>query len=72
MATALLPVLRRNLLVFFLAFAAASMAFGTVMLTSPPTSEAAVASLTDDGVIQPVTNCEFLPTGDVNSCTVYR
>ena len=72
MATALLPALRRNVLLSVLAFAAATMAFGTVMLTSPPTSEAAVSTLTDDGTIAPVTNCEFLPTGDVNSCTVYR
>jgi hypothetical protein len=72
MATALLPALRRNLLLFAFAFAAATMAFGAVMLTSPPTSEAAVSTLTDDGVIEPVTNCEFLPTGDINSCTVYR
>ena len=72
MASALLPALQRNLLLFAFAFAAATMAFGAVMLTSPPTSEAAVSTLTDDGVIEPVTNCEFLPTGDINSCTVYR
>ncbi|MBE7198303.1 MAG: hypothetical protein INR70_10930 [Parafilimonas terrae] len=72
MASALLPALRRNLLLFALAFGAASLAFGTVMLTAPPTSEAAAAALTDDGIVAPVTNCEFLPTGDVNSCTVYR
>ncbi|WP_267359215.1 MULTISPECIES: hypothetical protein [unclassified Methylobacterium] len=72
MATALLPALRRNFILFVLAFAAASLAFGTVMLTSPPTSEAAVTTLTDDGVMEPATNCEFLPTGDINSCTVYR
>lgn len=72
MASALLPTVQRNFLLFVLAFATAAMAFGTVMLTSPPISEAAVSTLTDDGVIQPVTNCEFLPTGDVNSCTVYR
>ena len=72
MASVTLPALRRNLLVLSLAFAAATLAFGTVMLTSPPTSEAAVATLTDDGVIPPVTNCELLPIGDVNRCTVYR
>jgi hypothetical protein len=72
MATTLLPALQRNFVLFVLAFAAASVAFGTIMLTSPPTSEAAVSTITDDGVIQPITNCEFLPTGDVNSCTVYR
>jgi hypothetical protein len=71
MSAALLPALQRNLLLFVLAFAAASIAFGTVMLTSPPTSEAA-SSLTDYGLVQPVTNCEFLPPGDVNYCTVYR
>lgn len=72
MATALLPALRRNFVLFALAFAAATLAFGTVMLTAPPISEAAVSTLTDDGLIPPVTNCEFLPTGDINSCTVYR
>ena len=72
MAAALLPALRRNFLLFVLAFAAATLAFGTVMLTSPPISEAAVSTLTDNGVIPLVTNCEFLPTGDVNSCIVYR
>ena len=72
MADALLPALRRNLLLFALAFTAAAMAFGAVMLTSPQISEAAVSALTDDGVFEPVNNCEFLPTGDVNSCTVYR
>lgn len=72
MATALLPALQRNFVLFVLAVAAASVAFGTVMLTSPPTSEAAVSTITDDGIIQPIMNCEFLPTGDVNSCTVYR
>jgi hypothetical protein len=72
MTAALLPALRRNVLVFGLAFAAATLAFGTVMLTSPPISEAAVSTMTDDGIIPPATNCEFLPTGDVNSCTVYR
>jgi hypothetical protein len=72
MAAALLPALRRNLVLFAFAFAAATLAFGAVMLTSPPTSVAAVATLTDDGFIQPVTNCGFLPTDDVNSCTVYR
>ena len=71
MASALLPTLRRHLLLFALAFGAASLAFGTVMLTAPPSSEAATA-LSDDGLIAPVTNCEFLPTGDINSCTVYR
>ncbi|QGY04772.1 hypothetical protein MMSR116_24845 [Methylobacterium mesophilicum SR1.6/6] len=72
MSAALPPALRRNLLLFALAFAVAATAFGTVMLTSPPTSEAADAILTDDGVIPPVTNCELLPIGDVNRCTVYR
>ncbi len=72
MATALLPALQRNFVPFVLAFAFATLAFGTIMLTSPPISEAAVSTLTDEGVIPPVTNCEFLPTGDVNSCTVYR
>lgn len=72
MANALLPALQRNFLLFVLAFAAATLAFGTIMLTSPPTSEAAVSAISDDGIIPPVTNCEFLPTGDVNSCTVYR
>lgn len=72
MATALLPALRRTVLLSVLAFAAASLVFGTVMLTSPPISEAAVSTLTDDGIIPPVTNCEFLPSGDVDSCTVYR
>ena len=38
MATALLPALRRTVLLSVLAFAAASLAFGTVMLTSPPIS----------------------------------
>ena len=46
MATALLPALRRTVLLSVLAFAAASLAFGTVMLTSPPISEAAVSTLT--------------------------
>lgn len=72
MDSALIPALRRNLALFALAFAAAALAFGTVMLTVPPTSEAAVPSVADDGLIPPVTNCEFLPTGDVDSCTVYR
>jgi hypothetical protein len=72
MAKALLPALRRNVSLFVLAFAAATMAFGTIMLTSPPVSEAAVSTLTDDGVIPLITNCEFLPTGDVNSCIIYR
>jgi hypothetical protein len=57
MAAALLPALRRNLVLFAFAFAAATLAFGAVMLTSPPTSVAAVATLTDDGFIQPVKNC---------------
>jgi hypothetical protein len=72
MATALLPALRRNLVLFAFAFAAATMAFGTVMLTSPPTSEAAVSDMTDDGIVPPPTKCEFLPTGDISSCTVRR
>ncbi|MCJ2133079.1 hypothetical protein MKK69_03195 [Methylobacterium sp. J-026] len=72
MAAALLPALRRNLGLFVLALAAAGLAFGTVMLTAPPTSQAAGPSLTDDGILPPVTDCEVLPTGDVNSCTVYR
>jgi hypothetical protein len=72
MDAVLLPALRRNLVLFALAFAAAALAFGMVMLTAPPVSEAAVSSVADDGLIPPATNCEFLPTGDVNSCTVYR
>jgi hypothetical protein len=72
MSAALLPAPQRNVVLFILASAAAAMAFGTVMLTSPPTRAAAVAGLSDDGVIPPVTNCEFLPTGHINSCTVYR
>ncbi len=72
MAAALIPARRRNLGLFVLALAAASLAFGTVMLTAPPTSQAAGASLTDDGILPPVTDCEVLPTGDVNRCTVYR
>lgn len=71
MSAALLPALQRNFLLFILAFVAASIAFGTVMLTSPPTSEAA-SSLTDYGFVSPAINCEFLPPGDVNNCTVYR
>lgn len=72
MDAALIPAFRRNLVLFALAFAAAALAFGTVMLTAPPTSEAAVPSVADDGLIPPVTNCEFLPTGDVDGCAVYR
>lgn len=72
MASVSLPALRRNLLLLAFAFAAATLAFGTVMLTSPPTSKAAVATLTDDGVIPPATNCEVLPVGDADSCIVYR
>jgi hypothetical protein len=72
MDAALIPALRRDLALFALAFIAAALAFGTVMLTAPPISEAAVPSVADDGLIPPVTNCEFLPTGDVDSCTVYR
>jgi hypothetical protein len=72
MAAALLSALQRNFLMFALALAVASLAFGATMLTSPPTSEAAVSAISDDEIIQPVTNCEFLPTGDINSCTVYR
>ncbi|MGH1572683.1 hypothetical protein ACRAWG_20940 [Methylobacterium sp. P31] len=72
MATGLLPALQRNFIVFVLAFSAATLAFGTIMLTSPPTSEAAVSTVSDDGVTPPVTHCEFLPTGDINSCTVHR
>jgi hypothetical protein len=71
MATALLAALQGNFFLFILAFATATLAFGTIMLTSPPTSEAAVSTISDDGVIPPVTNCELLPTGDINSCTVY-
>ena len=70
MSAAPLPTLRRNLVLFAFAFAAASMAFGTVMLTSPPISEAAVSTLTDDGIISPVTVCEYLPTGDIAECKV--
>ena len=69
MANALLPALWRNLVLFVLAFAAATLAFGTVMLTSPPTSEAAVR---EAGAIPPVTDCEFLPIGDSDRCTIYR
>ncbi|MCJ2050199.1 hypothetical protein [Methylobacterium sp. J-070] len=69
MATDLLPALRRNLVLWALAFAAASLAFGAVMLAAPPTSEAAV---TETATSPPVTNCEFLPAGDASRCTVYR
>ena len=72
MASASGPPLRRNVALFGLAFAAATVAFGAVMLTSPPVSEAAVSTLTEAGAVQPVTNCEFLPTGDLDRCTVYR
>lgn len=72
MSTPLLPALRRNLALFAFAFAVASVAFGTILLSSPPTREAAVSTLTDEGHLPLVTNCEFLPTGDVNNCTVYR
>lgn len=67
MSAALLSTFRRNLVLFAFAFVAASIAFGTVMLTSPPTSEAAVA---EAGKIPGVTICEYLPTGDIASCTV--
>ncbi|MGH1571798.1 hypothetical protein ACRAWG_15330 [Methylobacterium sp. P31] len=59
-------------MLFALAFSAAAMAFGAIMLISPPVSVAAGSMRSDDGIIQPVTICEFLPTGDVNTCTVYR
>ena len=58
MSAALFASFQRNLMLFALAFVAAAIAFGTVILTSPPTSEAAVSALTDDGVIPPVTICE--------------
>lgn len=69
MATALLPALWRNLVLFALAFAAASLAFGAVMLTAPPIS---VAAGLEAGAIPPVGNCEFLPADDNNRCVVYR
>ena len=72
MVAALLPALRRNLVLFAFALTAAALAVGMVMLTAPPISEAAVSGLSDDGIIPPATTCEFLPTGDINSCTVYR
>ena len=67
MAIATLSELRRNLLLSAFAFGAATAAFGAIMLTSPPTSEAAGK---EAGVIPGVTICEYLPTGDIASCTV--
>lgn len=72
MSTPLLPALRRNLVLFAFVFAVASEAFGTIVLSSPPTSEAAASTLTSESHFPLVTNCEFLPTGDVNNRTVYR
>lgn len=71
MSAPLFPALRRNLVLFAFALAIASVACGTIMLPSPLTSEAAPPTLTDEGHFPLVTNCEFLPTGDVNNCMVY-
>jgi hypothetical protein len=67
MSAASLPALRRHFTLFAVAFVAATVAFGTIMLTSPPTSEAAV---TEAGRIPGVTICEYLPTGDIATWTV--
>lgn len=67
MSAALLPALRRNLVLFAFAFVAAAMVFGSIMLTSPPISEAAVI---EAGQVPAGATCEYVPILDVMYCTV--
>ncbi|MGH1569413.1 hypothetical protein ACRAWG_00540 [Methylobacterium sp. P31] len=57
----------RVLQLFTAGFLLAAAMFVTTMLTSPPTSEAAIS---ESGATPPLTICEFLPTGDIASCTI--
>ena len=52
--------------IFAAGFLLAAAMFVTTMLTSPPTSEAAIS---EAGTTTSRTVCEYLPTGDVASCT---
>lgn len=56
----------RTVQLFTAGFLLATALFVTTMLTSPPTSEAAIR---EAGPIPSRTVCEFLPTGDIASCT---
>jgi hypothetical protein len=52
---------------FAAGFVLAAAMFVTTMLTLPPTSEAAIS---ETRATPPLTICEFLPTGDIASCTL--
>lgn len=56
----------RTTQLFTAGFLLAAAMFVTTMLTSPPTSEAAIS---EAGATPSRTVCEFLPTGDIANCT---
>ena len=62
--------LRRNLLLATAALALASAAFWATMLTVPPTSRAAVSTPVPSRPV--VTLCAYLPTGDIEHCTLHN
>lgn len=62
--------LRRNLLLATAALALASAAFWATMLTAPPTSRAAVSTPVPSRPV--VTLCAYLPTGDIEHCTLHN
>lgn len=68
MSVAQRPARQHPLVLGAAAFALAAAAFWATMLTAPPTSHASVGA-----VVTPTGSpaiCEYLPTGDIASCTI--
>ena len=67
MTSALFAAFLRSLTMLVLAYATAALAFNTLLLIpSPARSANRSAVRANSGV----TMCEYLPTGDIASCTV--